>query len=74
MELYRNKFVYFTNLQFMKGDILQGLSILDVNEETGEKAVQMFKDEFNDTNIIFIKADVSNKKEFDGKWCYSERL
>ena len=46
---------------------LQGVSLIDIDKDGGENAVKLLKEEFDEDKIIFIKADVINKDEYERK-------
>lgn len=50
-------FVYF---------YLQGVTIADINCEFGKSALEEIRKEFGPNKAIFVKTDVTNKKQFDG--------
>ncbi|XP_045478445.1 15-hydroxyprostaglandin dehydrogenase [NAD(+)]-like [Harmonia axyridis] len=43
---------------------LRGVTIADVDQETGEKVVDELKREFGSHRVIFVKTDVSDKQSF----------
>lgn len=45
----------------------QGITIVDIDEDSGRKAVADFSAEYGPGKVTFVKADVSNEFEFEGE-------
>jgi len=44
------------------------VSLLDINEEIGNNAISQLKDKYKVFDrVVYIKCDVTNKNEFEGK-------
>ena len=43
------------------------MCISDVNDETGKAAQKEFERSFGDDNVVFQKADVTSRKQMEGK-------
>ncbi|XP_044758718.1 15-hydroxyprostaglandin dehydrogenase [NAD(+)]-like [Coccinella septempunctata] len=46
-------------------DGVRGLTIADINQEVGEKVTESLKREFDSSNVIFVRTDVSNRNSFE---------
>lgn len=44
----------------------QGVTIADIDEYTAKTAIRELQGEFGEEKLLFVKTDISNKKEFEG--------
>ncbi|KAF5305620.1 hypothetical protein FQR65_LT07701 [Abscondita terminalis] len=44
---------------------VKGVGVVDINEQTGSKVLENIREEFGENKAIFIKADVSDKNQFE---------
>lgn len=45
---------------------LQAVTLADINQETGAKALEEIESEFGPNRAIFVTCDVTNIEEFEG--------
>jgi len=46
------------------------VSLIDINEEIGNNAINVLETKYKSSSsrLLFIKCDVTNEIEFEGKW------
>lgn len=44
----------------------KGVTVADVNDDFGKKALEEIQKEFGPNKAIYVKTDVTNKEQFEG--------
>lgn len=72
-ELLRNglkvTLAFFTSNKSYKTNFIsiQAVTLAEVNKENGHNALKQLQDEFGSDRAIFVKTDVTDKGQFEGK-------